>query len=367
MSTVPICKKRVVVGMSGGVDSSVAAALLKEKGFEVIGATVRMGDGPKEGTGFTGLTGAEDVGRVAHKLKIPHYVLNFEDTFKKKVIDNFCEEYKKGRTPNPCVRCNRYVKFAALIKKAREVDADYIATGHYARIEFDGEGKRYLLKKGVDDKKEQSYFLYLMSQELLKRTLMPLGNFTKSYVKQLAKEKGLPVANRPESQEVCFVPDGDCGRFIMERDPEAAKAGSIVNKRGEVLGRHQGLIFYTIGQRKRIGISAGEPLYVIGIDKEKNAITVGKKEEGYASELRAIDTNYISIKSLKEPLKVKAGIRYLHKPREARIISLGKNSAKVSFKQPQWAIAPGQAVVFYDGDSVVGGGVISEVEGWKNS
>ena len=192
------------------------------------------------------------------------------------------------------------------------------------------EGKK---KKGVDGKKDQSYFLYLMNQELLKRTVMPLGNFTKSYVKRLAAEKGLPAANRPESQEVCFVPDGDCGRFIMERDPEAAKAGPIVNRRGEVLGRHQGLIFYTIGQRKRIGIAAGEPLYVIGIDKEKNAITVGKKEDGYAGELTAIDTNYISIESLEEPLKVKTGVRYLHKPRDAQIMPLGKDSAKVSFRQ----------------------------------
>jgi len=363
MFTVPICKKKVVVGMSGGVDSSVAAALLKERGFDVIGATVRMGEGSKEGTGFAGLAGVEDARRVTYKLKIPHYALNFEDTFKKKVIDNFCEEYEKGRTPNPCIRCNRYVKFDALIKKARELNADYIATGHYARIEFDEEKQRYLLKKGADDRKEQSYFLYLMNQELLKRTLMPLGDFTKSCVKRLAAEKGLPTANRPESQEVCFVPDGDYGRFILERDPETAKPGPIVNRRGEILGMHRGLIFYTIGQRKRIGVFAREPLYVIGIDKEKNTVTVGKKEDGYAGELTAVDTNYISIESLKEPLKVKAGVRYFHQPREARITPLGKNSAKVSFAQPQWAIAPGQAVVFYDGDSVVGGGVISEVEG----
>ena len=355
--------KKVVVAMSGGVDSSVAAALLKEKGFAVIGITMQISQSSsKDGGNCCGLDSIEDAKRVANRLEISHYVLNFRDIFKKMVIANFCEEYQEGKTPNPCIRCNQYIKFDALLKKAQALSTDYIATGHYARIEFDSQRKRYLLKKGIDSQKDQSYVLYTMTQEQLKQTLMPLGNLTKDRVREIAKEKGLPVANRPESQEICFIRDENYGKFLKRHIPEAAKPGPIVNSQGKVLGEHQGIILYTVGQRKRIGISAKEPLYVMAIDKAKNVIVVGRKEEIYASKLIAVSTNYISIEDLKEPLDVKAKIRYLHEFQEAQITPLGEGNARVKFKQPQWAMTPGQAVVFYNEDIVIGGGVISEVE-----
>ena len=294
-------------------------------------------------------------------MGIPHYVLNFRDQFREKVISNFCEEYKQGRTPNPCIRCNRYIKFDALLKKAEELDADYIATGHYARIEYDNQSKRYLLKRGVDSKKDQSYVLYVMTQEQLKRTLMPMGNFTKDQVKQIAKEKDLPIVNKPESQEICFIPDNDYGKFLEERIPEVTKPGPIRNKEGKVIGKHQGIIFYTVGQRKRIGITRKYPLYVIAIDKKNNTVVVGKREDVYSDELIADNTNSIAIREPKEPIRVTAKIRYRHQASPATVIPLNGDRVQLKFDQPQWAITPGQAVVFYDGDIVIGGGTISGI------
>lgn len=355
--------------MSGGVDSSVTAALLKERGFEVIGITMQIRERSEDWGGCCGLGSIEDAKKVANRLGMPHLVLNFRDIFRERVISNFCEEYRRGRTPNPCIRCNQYIKFGALIKKAKELSADYIATGHYARIEkrelsvggleFREKAKtRYVLKKGVDSKKDQSYVLYTMTQEQLKHTLMPLGDFTKEEVREIAKEKDLPVADKPESQEICFITDETYGEFLRKYIPEGAKRGPIINREGEVIGEHQGIISYTIGQRKGMGITAKEPLYVIAIDKERNTVVAGKERDVYGDELIANNVNYVAAAGLKEPIKLNAKIRYLHQASSALVSPLSKGEVKVKFDKPQWAITPGQAVVFYDGDNVVGGGTI---------
>ena len=350
--------KRVVIAMSGGVDSSVTAALLKDRGFEVIGITMQIWERSQDRNGCCGIGSVEDAKKVAYKLGIPHYVLNFRDIFKEKVIANFCEEYKDGRTPNPCIRCNQYIKFDALLKKARQIGADYIATGHYARIEFENKRKRYLLKKGIDFRKDQSYVLYVMNQEQLQHTLMPLGKFTKTQIRKIAKEKNLPVANKPESQEICFIPDNCYGEFLKEYIPEGIRPGNIINKEGKVIGEHRGITFYTIGQRKGIGIAAKEPLYVTSINQENNTLVVGEKKDLFSDELIADNLNFVYMDKLETPIKVEAKVRYLHPAAQAVVTSEGDGRAKVKFDQPQQAITPGQAAVFYNGDIVVGGGTI---------
>jgi len=348
--------------MSGGVDSSVTAALLQERGFDVIGITMQLLERSYDWGGCCGISGIEDAKRVSHKLGIPHYVVNFRDIFREKVISDFCEEYKRARTPNPCIRCNQYLKFDDLRKKADELGAEYIATGHYAGIEFDHQHKRYLLKKGLDTRKDQSYFLYIMTQEQLQCTLMPLGELTKDQVRQLAEEKTLPVAHKPESQEICFIPNNNYREFLKQYIPEAIKPGPIVDTKGNVIGQHQGIPFYTIGQRRGMRIAAEEPLYVIALDLEKNTIVAGKKEEVYGDELIASDLNWIAIKQLQQPLEVKAKIRYLHQEAEIVITPLDEDKVHIHFKKPQMAITPGQAVVFYDDDIVIGGGTIERTE-----
>ena len=357
---------KVVVAMSGGVDSSVTAALLKEDGYQVIGATMQIwpsNDLAEEAHKFDGCCGFDAVSEaksVAHRIGIPHYVMNFRNEFAQKVITNFCREYSLGRTPNPCIRCNEHIKFDALLNRAKELDADLIATGHYTRIEYDEENDRYLLKKGVDRGKDQSYVLYTMSQNQLKHSLMPLGVFTKEKVRQIARELGLSVADKAESQEICFIPDGNYSRFLKEYMPEMAKPGPILDREGNTLGEHRGILFYTIGQRKGLGISAKKPLYVVAIDRGRNAIIVGSKEDVYSVELIAADINWIAKQSLKQPLELKAKIRYRHREADAVITSISSREAHVKFKQPQMAITPGQAIVFYDKDTVVGGGTIEQ-------
>ncbi|HEA46890.1 MAG TPA: tRNA 2-thiouridine(34) synthase MnmA [bacterium] len=374
-------KKRVVVAMSGGVDSSVTAALLKREGYEVIGITMQiwpsnLSPGKDEASearrpklaeeaerfgGCCGLSAVEDAKRVAERLNIPHYVLNFRDVFEKKVIANFCEEYKEGRTPNPCIRCNQYIKFGVLLSKAKELDAEYIATGHYARIEYDKKRRRYFLRKGIDPKKDQSYVLYIMTQEQLKHTLMPLGTLTKEKVREIARELNLPVASKPESQEICFIPNTDYHGFLRTRiGTDSLEEGLIVNKKGRVLGRHKGIAFYTIGQRRGLGIATDKPLYVIAVDKDKNVLVVGSEKETLKDKLIAEDVNWITLDKLKEPIRIKAKIRYRHREAAARVTPLIGNRVEVRFRRPQRAITPGQAVVFYDKDLLIGGGRIEK-------
>jgi tRNA-specific 2-thiouridylase len=335
--------------MSGGVDSSVAAALLKEDGYNVIGVTMQLWSGNNSGERCCSVSNIEDAKKVAKQLGIPHHVLGLQEIFKREIIDNFISEYERGSTPNPCVRCNKLIKFGALLNKVRELGADNIATGHYARIKiFKG---KYLLKKGVDKRKDQSYFLYSLNQEALSKTIFPLGDLTKQKVRKLAKKFKLKVADKEESQEICFVED-DFGKLL------SPKEGKIVDLEGKVIGRHKGYQLYTIGQRRGLGLSRKDPAYVLKIDPKTNIITVGDRGDVYGDDLMAGELNWISVDRIDAPTKVKARIRYNSPVSDAEILPLSKEKVKVIFIKPQFAITPGQSVVFYDGDSVVGGGII---------
>lgn len=356
-------KKSVMIGMSGGVDSSVAAAILLEKGYEVIGVTMQIWpETPEEAKltegGCCSLSAVDDARRVSDKLGIPYYVLNFKEVFEERVIDYFIDEYLKGKTPNPCIACNRYVKFEALLNKAVSMGIDYVATGHYAIIEYDENRKRYILKKSVTQQKDQTYALYNLTQDQLKRVLMPIGDYSKDVVRQKASQLGLSVANKPDSQEICFVDDNNYGRFIEENTDKKILPGNFVDTKGNVLGRHKGLIYYTVGQRKGLGIAFGKPMYVIGLDVKNNNVILGEDNEVFSNSLIADDLNFISIDELKEPMRVKAKIRYSAKEAYATISPIEKGKVSVVFDEPQRAITPGQSVVFYDEDVVVGGGVI---------
>jgi len=359
-------RERVVVAMSGGVDSSVAAALLQEQDYEVIGLTMNLFSLPKEYCrseqlrSCCGWRAVEDANQVAHTLGISHYVVDFRKQFEKRVIADFCQEYARGRTPNPCIRCNQYIKFETLMERAEKLKAEYLATGHHARIEQDSKTGRYLLKKGKDRKKDQSYFLYPMTQDQLSRTLMPIGDFTKEKVREKARNFDLPVAQRPESQEICFVPDRDYSGFLRHRIPEAFRSGPIVDLQNQVLGHHKGIGHYTVGQRRGMGIAAPHPLYVLAIRSEKNTIVVGTNKLLYEKTLRATRVNLISIDRIDKPLSVKAKIRYKHQEAKALLSLLDSDEVRVEFKKSQRAITPGQAVVFYDRDVVVGGGIIEK-------
>lgn len=354
----------VVVAMSGGVDSSVAALLLKEKGYRVVGVTMQIWpedqDYLVEG-GCCSLSAVHDARRVADLLDIPYYVMNFRDLFEEKVIENFTEEYTRGRTPNPCIACNRWIKFDGLLQKARALGADYVATGHYARIRQDGGMGRFLVYRAEDRRKDQTYVLYPFTQDQLAHTLLPLGGYTKEEVRRLASASGLPVAEKAESQEICFVPDDDYRRFLKERTGHSFPEGLFLSQTGEVLGTHKGIPFYTVGQRKGLGIAAGHPLYVVDIDMEKNAVILGREEELYRPGLVAGDMNFIPFDSLKEPLKVEAKIRYAATPAPATIWPVEGGRVEARFDKPQRAITPGQSVVFYQGDMLVGGGIIEQV------
>ncbi|NLK08045.1 MAG: tRNA 2-thiouridine(34) synthase MnmA [Firmicutes bacterium] len=354
-------KGTVVVAMSGGVDSSVAAALLKQSGYNVIGLTMEIWPVGMEDAdgGCCSLDAVEDARRVAAKLDIPYYVVNMRDTFSEEVIQPFTEAYLEGRTPNPCIMCNRNIKFGALWQKALELNADYVATGHYAIIEQDPATKRYILKQGRDQTKDQTYALYNMTQKQLAHTLFPLGEFEKDEIREKAHQLGLPVADKPDSQEICFVPNDDYRTFLQEQAPESHRPGDIVDMEGNRLGRHEGVAFYTIGQRRGLGISAPEPLYVVGLDVEKNQVIVGSQTAVFAQGLRAVDINWISIPELKEEMQVQAKIRYNTKPAPALLRTVEQGVLTI-FEVPQRAVTPGQSVVWYKGDAVVGGGIIVE-------
>jgi tRNA-specific 2-thiouridylase len=359
-------QKKVVVAMSGGVDSSVAAALLKEQGYDVVGVTMKLFSLPKDNCrsenlrSCCGWKATEDAHHVAISLGISHYVVDFRDQFDKSVIKDFYGEYSKGRTPNPCIRCNQYIKFDFLMKKLKAFEADYLATGHHAQVEYDTQSGRYLLKKGKDKKKDQSYFLYPLTQKQLSCTLMPIGDFTKEKVREKAQKLGLPLAQRTESQEICFVPDNDYVRFLRQRIPEAFRSGPIIDLENRVLGQHEGIAHFTIGQRKGMGIAASHPLYVLSIQSDKNTIVIGPSDQLYEKTLLASQVNLISRAEIATLLGVRAKIRYRHKEAKAFIIPLDTDQILVEFEKPQRAITPGQAVVFYDGDVVVGGGIIDK-------
>jgi tRNA-specific 2-thiouridylase len=352
-------KKRVVLGMSGGVDSSVAAYLLREEGYEVIGVTMQVwqddnGFTEREG-GCCSLSAVDDARMVADTLGIPFYVMNFKEVFKEKVIDYFVDEYLEGKTPNPCVACNRYIKFEELLSRAEALGADYVATGHYAKIyEKDG---RMVLEKADDDTKDQTYALFNLSQEQLKKTLMPCGKYTKKRIREIAKEMDLGVHSKKDSQEICFIDDNDHGRYIYEKRPEKRIPGNFVDEKGNVLGQHKGIAYYTIGQRKGLGLSLGRPVFVSGIDKEKNTVILGNEEDLMKDTLIADDISLISIDSITEPIEVRAKIRYSAKPAECTLYPEG-DTLRVVFREKQRAITLGQSVVFYDGNIVLGGGTI---------
>jgi tRNA-specific 2-thiouridylase len=362
---------KVVVAMSGGVDSSVAAALLKEQGYEVIGITMqlqpsnRLAEEVDRFGGCCGLDAMTDAKKIARTLDIPHYVVNFRDVFARQVIADFCREYSLGRTPNPCIRCNQYIKFDALLKRAQELGAGTIATGHYARIEKENNSRRYLLRKSIDRRKDQTYVLYTMTQEQLHHSLFPVGDLTKEEVRHIAEQLGLPVSGKAESQEICFIPDNNYPEFLKEYTGITPRPGPIIDREGNVLGEHRGIVSYTIGQRKGLGIASREPLYVTAVNAEANTITVGGKDEVYATGIIASGLNWISIEKLDSPITVKAKIRYLNREAEAIITPTGTGEVIVRFQEPQMAPAPGQAVVFYDGDIVVGGGLIARVDSSK--
>jgi tRNA-specific 2-thiouridylase len=357
-------KKKVVIGMSGGVDSSVAAYLLKEQGYDVIGVTMQIWQEDKDYTeregGCCSLSAVDDARRVANKIGIPFYVMNFRDSFKEKVIDYFVQEYIDGKTPNPCIACNKHLKFDELLRKAQGIGADYVATGHYAKIEQDENG-RYLLIRSDDDRKDQTYALYNFTQEQLAHTLMPCGEYTKDRIREIAKEIGLSVYNKKDSEEICFIPDNNHGRYISEARPLEVVPGNFVDKNGNVLGQHKGIVYYTIGQRKGLGIALGRPVFVTDINPRTNEVVLGPEEDIFKTDLVAKDVNFIPFDKLEEPITVEAKVRYSGKPAEAVISPLRDGKVKVRFKEKQRAITKGQSVVFYQGNKVVGGGIIAGI------
>lgn len=355
--------KTVVVGMSGGVDSSVAAYLLKEQGYNVIGVTMQIWQkddvsAVEDNGGCCGLTAVDDARRVCDRLGIPHYVMNFRDIFKHEVIDDFISEYVSGRTPNPCIRCNRYVKWEALLKRSLEIGADYIATGHYARISKLDNG-RFAIVKSITDKKDQTYALYNLTQEQLSRTLFPVGEYEKDEIRRIAEEIGLSVAHKKDSQDICFVPDDDYGRFMRDEGVELPPPGDFVDKEGNKLGEHKGIHQYTIGQRKGLGIAFGTPIYVCDINTDNNQVVLGSNDDIFSSSLLCKDLNHMGVERFPEDKEIFTKIRYGSKGEYCKITYLCEDLCRCDFVKPVRAITPGQAVVFYDGDVVLGGGIIT--------
>ena len=363
----------IAVAMSGGVDSSTVAAMLRAEGREVVGLTMQLWN-QRRLAGHEGMPEAVqgrccslddvyDARRVAQTIGIPYYVVNHEDRFEREVVRPFVQDYLSGRTPIPCSLCNNHLKFDQLLIVARQIGADTLATGHYARVEFDEKHGRWLLKRPTDLAKDQTYFLFGLTQEQLSRTIFPIGGLTKPEVRELARKHGLALAEKPDSQEICFVPGGDYKRFLDAYLSEQGESlpdtsGELVMTDGRVIGEHEGIHNFTVGQRKGLGVATGSPLYVIQINGEAGQVVVGRSDELYSKTLRAKRVNLISVKDLREPMPVKVKIRHRHEPAPAVLESSGVDEVLVTFDEPQRAITPGQAAVFYDGDVVVGGGWI---------
>jgi tRNA-specific 2-thiouridylase len=359
-------RQKAVIAMSGGVDSSVAAALMLRQAYDCIGVTLKLysGEGALPGTegpprGCCSLADVNDARQAAHRLGLPHYVLNFTARFRDEVIRRFVEAYEGGLTPNPCIECNRRIKFEGLLYRALELDYDVLVTGHYARIEEDRGSGRFLLKKALDEKKDQSYVLYCLTQEQLRRTRLPLGAMTKAQVRELAAELGFANAEKPDSQDICFVPDGDYGGFMERWTGKTYPPGDIRDAAGTLLGRHRGIVRYTIGQRRGLGVAANRRIYVCAKDLETNTVILGREADLYSKTLIAEDINLIAMERLDRPLRVRVKTRYLQAEQWATAEQTGEDRIRVEFDEPQRAITAGQAAVMYDGDLALGGGTIA--------
>lgn len=354
--------KKALVAMSGGVDSSVAAYLTKEMGYNATGITLKLFD--NEDIGETkektccSLDDIDDARNVCRKIGIPYYVYNFKDSFKKNVIDRFISAYENGTTPNPCIDCNRYIKFEKLIRRAEELEFDKVVTGHYSIIEYDEGADRFLLKKSADLSKDQSYVLYSLTQKQLSKTLLPLGNLTKSYVREIAESLNLINAKKHDSQDICFVPDGDYAKFIEQYTGRTYPNGNFVDENGNILGEHKGIIRYTVGQRKGLGLALPCPMYVKEKNLEENKVILCENHRLFSKELYATDINLISCDRIDKPMRVKARVRYNQPEQPATVEQTDNNTLHIIFDEPQRAISKGQAVVLYDGEYVIGGGTI---------